>query len=80
MSIKEDVNSIKDELNSEEKFFEKIFTIFQTLNARDDVEGTGVGLSLVKKIVEMYDGKIWIESAPGKGSTFYFSLPSSMLA
>ena len=64
----------------EEKFFEKIFTIFQTLNARDDVEGTGVGLSLVKKIVEMYDGKVWIESEHGKGSTFYFSLPSSMLA
>ena len=64
----------------EEKYFKKIFTIFQTLNPRDDVEGTGVGLSLVKKIVEMYDGKVWIASEQGKGSTFYFSLPASMLA
>lgn len=63
----------------EEKYFEKIFTIFQTLNPRDDVEGTGVGLSLVKKMVEMYDGKVWIESEPGNGSIFYFSLPISML-
>ena len=64
----------------EEKYFERIFTIFQTLNARDDVEGTGVGLSLVKKIVEMYDGKVWIKSEIGKGSTFYFSLPAKMTA
>lgn len=64
----------------EEKYFEKIFTIFQTLNPRDDVEGTGVGLSLVKKIVEMYDGRVWVASEVGKGSTFYFILPTSMLA
>jgi len=59
----------------DEKYFDKIFQIFQTLNARDNFESTGVGLSLVKKIVEMYGGKIWVESKLQEGSTFYFSLP-----
>jgi len=59
----------------EEKYFEKIFQIFQTLTRRDEFESSGVGLSLVKKIVEMYDGKVWVESKPGEGSTFFFALP-----
>ena len=58
----------------EEKYFEKIFQIFQTLSRRDEFESAGVGLSLVKKIVEMYDGKVWVESEPGEGSTFFFTL------
>ncbi len=57
------------------KYFEKIFQIFQTLAARDDVDSTGVGLSLVKKIVEMYGGRVWVESELGKGATFLFTLP-----
>ena len=59
----------------EQQYFEKIFKIFQTLNARDEFESTGVGLSVVKKIVEMYDGKIWVESEVGQGSTFFFTFP-----
>lgn len=59
----------------EEKYYEKIFQIFQTLKPRDEVESTGIGLSIVKKIVEMYGGKVWVESKIDCGSTFYFTLP-----
>ncbi len=60
------------------RHFERIFHLFQTLAPRDRVEGSGVGLSLVKKIVEMYGGKIWLESKVGEGSTFFFTLPKTV--
>jgi two-component system sensor kinase FixL len=59
----------------EEKHFAKIFQIFQTLSPRDEFESTGIGLSVVKKIIEMYGGKVWVESKVGYGSTFFFTLP-----
>lgn len=59
----------------EEKNFEKIFKIFQALPTSPDFEGTGVGLTVTKKIVELYKGKIWVESKIGEGSTFFFTLP-----
>jgi len=59
----------------EEKNFERIFKIFQALPTSPDFEGTGVGLTVTKKIVELYEGRIWVESKVGKGSTFFFSLP-----
>lgn len=59
----------------EEKYFDKVFQIFQTLRARDEVEGTGVGLTIVKKIVEMHGGRIWLKSKIGEGTTFWFTLP-----
>jgi signal transduction histidine kinase len=59
----------------EEKHFERIFKMFQTLSVSDKPEGTGVGLSIAKKIAEMCGGKIWVESQAGKGSTFFFTLP-----
>ena len=61
----------------EERYHERIFQIFQTLKSRDEQESTGIGLSIVKKIVENYHGKIWVESIVGKGSSFFFLLPKS---
>lgn len=59
----------------EERHFERIFQIFQTLKARDEFESTGIGLTIVKKIIEQNNGRIWVESEVGKGSTFKFTLP-----
>jgi PAS domain S-box-containing protein len=58
----------------EPQYHEKIFVIFQTLNARDTFESTGVGLAIVKKIVDEMGGKIWLESELGKGTTFHFTM------
>lgn len=61
----------------EQEYHEKIFVIFQTLEARDKVESTGVGLAIVKKIIDEKGGEVWIDSAKGKGATFYFTWPKN---
>ena len=59
------------------EYFEKIFQIFQRLQ-RDD-EGTGIGLTIVKRVIEWHGGRVWVESEFGKGTTFYFTLPKREL-
>jgi PAS domain S-box-containing protein len=75
-AVDEYIFSVQDNgIGIEEEYTDRIFEVFKRLHAIDEYKGAGIGLALFKRIIDRHGGRVWVESSPGKGSTFYFTIP-----